>query len=77
MTLVGKGIGAPQWWGGNLDALWDVITGDLAERKPPHLIRLSGLRRQSEDVSLAVDKVQLAFDEARIERGLAIAFEIV
>ena len=77
MALVGNGIGAPEWWGKNLDALWDVITGDLAERKPPYLIRLTGLRRQSVDVSSAVDKVQRAFDEARIEGGLAVAFEIV
>jgi ribonuclease inhibitor len=36
-------VGAPEWHGHNLDALWDSLTGgDINLRNPPLCIRITG-----------------------------------
>ena len=39
-----RAVGAPEWHGHNLDALWDSLTGgDINRRNPPLRIHITGL----------------------------------
>jgi RNAse (barnase) inhibitor barstar len=43
-------VGAPDWHGRNLDALWDSLTGgDINRCNPPFHIRIRGATRMSDE----------------------------
>ena len=43
-------VGAPEWHGHNLDALWDSLTaGDIKQRNPPFRICIVGLEQMGLD----------------------------
>ena len=39
MTLLGEALALPEWWGRNLDALYDCLTGELGR---PVRLELTG-----------------------------------
>ena len=69
MALLGRALALPEWWGRNLDALYDCLTGGLS--RPVRLV-LSGqeameatdfgrrLRRVLEDAAAASSCFELA-----------------
>ena len=43
-------VGAPEWHGHNLDALWDSLTGgDINQRNPTFHIQISGSTQMGDD----------------------------
>ena len=60
-------LGAPDWHGHNLDALWDSITGGgINEVNPPFVIRVVGERRNS-NCDEFLRRVQEMFVDARAQ----------
>lgn len=47
-----EAVGAPEWHGRNLDAVWDSLTGgDINQRNPPLRIIILGSKRMGADAT--------------------------
>jgi RNAse (barnase) inhibitor barstar len=58
-------LGAPDWHGHNLDALWDSITGgDIKLVNPPFRIQISGIDVMPADCKVLVDRFVALISEA-------------
>ncbi|MEO7658643.1 MAG: barstar family protein [Pyrinomonadaceae bacterium] len=67
-------LGAPQWHGHNLDALWDSIArGGINEVDPPFVVRVVNLNRT--ELKEYLLSVQRMFREAK-EEGIDIELEL-
>lgn len=66
-------LGAPDWHGRNLDALWDGLTGGLMGRAPPYVIRVTDVAAAPPPVAALLARMMPLFDEARSDHGLEIA----
>lgn len=59
-------VGAPDWHGRNVDALWDSLTaGDINRRNPPFRARIAGLTEMSADARQMVERFAAFAAEAR------------
>jgi RNAse (barnase) inhibitor barstar len=59
-------LGAPDWHGHNLDALWDSITGgDINSVNPPFRIQINGIDEVTSECKLLVDRVVALMSEAK------------
>ena len=68
-------LGAPEWHGHNLDALWDSITGgDINLVNPPFMVSITGVRQMPVNCKALVDKFVALISEAR---SAGYAVEIV
>lgn len=74
-TLLSE-LGAPDWHGHNLDALWDSITSDINEVEPPFSIVLRHANHSSEDMTALFAQVSDLFAQARREGGVEVWFII-
>ncbi|MEQ9258224.1 MAG: barstar family protein [Roseovarius sp.] len=69
-------LGAPDWHGHNLDALWDSITGgDINEITPPYHVEVSGSQRVPTELSTLLNRVKSLFEEAKADRGIDVSFK--
>ena len=69
-------LGAPDWHGHNLDALWDSITGGhINEIAPPYHVEVSGSQRVPMELATLLNRVQSLFEEAKTERGIDVCFK--
>ena len=66
-------LGAPDWHGGNLDALYDsIVTDQINAVAAPYVVRIINSANLTADLSsLVADFLQL-FDEARAEAGIEV-----
>jgi RNAse (barnase) inhibitor barstar len=68
------GVGAPEWHGHNLDALWDsIVTGSINRIEPPYRVRITGVGKLPEECRQIVDKFAALIREARAE-GAEVEF---
>jgi RNAse (barnase) inhibitor barstar len=59
-------LGAPDWHGHNLDALWDSITGDdINQIKPPFRVRVIGSDAMPANCKALVDRFVALISDAR------------
>ncbi|MCL2774335.1 MAG: barstar family protein [Oscillospiraceae bacterium] len=58
--LISEKLAFPDWYGGNLDALWDLLTRYI----PPYEIRINGINAVHEYVRPALQKIVDTFQEA-------------
>ena len=59
-------VGAPEWHGRNLDALWDSLTGgDINQRNLPLRIRISGTAQMGDDARHTVERFEGLVREAK------------
>jgi RNAse (barnase) inhibitor barstar len=59
-------VGAPEWHGRNLDALWDSLTGgDINQRNPPFNIQITGTGQMSDAAREMVKRFEALIIEAR------------
>lgn len=63
--LLKEKLGFPEWYGENLDALWDLVTGYIE----PCIVELSGFEIVSEDIRDDIQKVLAIFLEAEEKYG--------
>lgn len=70
-------VGAPEWHGRNLDAVWDSLTGgDINQCNPPFRIRITGTVHMSVDAREVVGRFEALIHEA--ERvGYAVQIEVL
>ena len=65
-------LGAPDWHGHNLDALWDSITrGGINLVNPPFTVRITGVAVMPPNCKALVDRFVALLSEARAE-GFAV-----
>ena len=57
--LIGKTLDFPEWYGGNLDALWDLLVGYIALYE----IHIKGIRAVHEYLQLYLQKVVEVFQK--------------
>jgi RNAse (barnase) inhibitor barstar len=59
-------VGAPDWHGRNLDALWDSLTGgDVNQHNPPFHIHISGLPEMGGEARRTVERFVALIGEAK------------
>jgi RNAse (barnase) inhibitor barstar len=59
-------LGAPDWHGHNLDALWDSILGnDISRIKPPFRIQVTGIDAMPSECRALVDRFAALINEAK------------
>jgi len=58
--LISEKLNFPEWYGGNLDALWDLLTGYI----PSYEIHLKGINEVHENLHPALQKIVNTFQEA-------------
>lgn len=58
-----KGLGLPEWFGKNADALWDMLTGYI---EYPATICLYGVNKLPQDLITVRDLVIETFQEASV-----------
>lgn len=69
-------LGAPDWHGQNLDALWDSITGRLNAVEPPFQVRIVGAAQMTGDMQAFLTRVNRLFEDAMNERGCDVRLEL-
>jgi RNAse (barnase) inhibitor barstar len=70
-------IGAPEWHGHNLDAVWDSLTGgDINQRNLPFQIRITVATQMGVDAREMVKRFAALIEEAR-KGGYSVAIEIL
>jgi len=67
-------LGSPGWHGHNLNALWDSLTSDINEVRPPLSVVVQGTSHLSPDMQTLFEGVSGLFADARNERGLDVRF---
>ena len=68
-------LGAPDWHGHNLDALWDSILGnDINGIKPPFRIQIDGIDAMPSECRVLVDRFVALINAAK---GQGVLVEIV
>ena len=71
-----EAIGAPEWHGRNLDALWDSLTGGgINQRNPPLCIRILGLAQMGTDARRITEGFGALVADARSE-GYKVELEL-
>ena len=69
-------VGAPDWHGRNLDAVWDSLTGgDLNRRNPPLRVRITGLADMGGDARQVVERF-LAISRGASAEGHIVEVEL-
>ena len=69
-------VGAPEWHGHNLDALWDSLTGgDINQRNPPFRIRILGLEQMGPEAKQTMERFASLVEQAKAE-GHRIELEL-
>ena len=59
-------VGAPDWHGHNLDALWDSVTGaDINRVNAPYRVRITGVSQSPQECKRLIDSFVSLFREAR------------
>ena len=60
-------IGAPEWHGHNLAALWDSVSGgDINQTNPPYIVRITGTAQMPKDCKALIDSFVALMSQARV-----------
>jgi RNAse (barnase) inhibitor barstar len=61
-------LGAPEWHGKNLDALWDTVSNDgINAVRAPYTIRFVGVANSNQNVTKLIGQMKQLFEEAKSE----------
>jgi RNAse (barnase) inhibitor barstar len=70
-------VGAPEWHGRNLDAVWDSLTGgDINQRNLPYRVRIKGTSQMSADARELVGRFQGLVHQAQ-QAGHSVEVELL
>ncbi|PCG15209.1 MAG: hypothetical protein DI530_16370 [Sphingomonas sp.] len=70
------GLGAPDWHGANLDALYDGLVAGENRARPPLVVEIAGAARLSAALVAQMTRVREVFDDAARD-GAAVAMRFV
>ena len=65
-------LGAPDWVGGNLDALFDSFAGNN-HLTPPYVVIVCGIDAMPEAEQAYIRRAEQVFDDARAEFGIDVS----
>lgn len=71
------GIGAPEWHGHSLDALFDALVADLTTAKPPLTVEIAGAARTPAALVAYLTRIAEVFRDAEAETGRTFALRFV
>ena len=66
-------LGAPDWHGHSLDALFDSFVAGLNRVAPPLTVEIAGLARAPAALVAYATRIREVFDDAAVETGQVIA----
>jgi len=70
-------VGAPEWHGQNLDAIWDSPAGgDINQRNPPFRVRIVGVEQMGPKARHTLERFEQLIDQAR-SGGLDVELEML
>jgi RNAse (barnase) inhibitor barstar len=69
-------LGAPDWHGRNLNALYDSLMGDINCLEPPFEIEIEGAAELPQNMKAFLDEVISVFEDARTEFGAEVSLKI-
>jgi RNAse (barnase) inhibitor barstar len=69
-------LGAPDWHGRNLNALYDSLMGDINSLEPPFEIEIEGAAELPQNMKAFLDEVISVFEDARAEFGADVSLKI-
>lgn len=69
-------LGAPDWHGRNLDALYDSLSGGINELEPPFAVELKHCNRASPALAAFLANVVNVFEDARKEFGSDVSISL-
>jgi len=74
-----KKLGFPDWYGHNLDALWDMLTGYIGHgiKGPLIIINVSGLYSLSKDLNPLIKGIVDISNDLKKEKYIDVAMEII
>ena len=67
-----QALGAPEWHGNSLDALFDSLVAKLNTIKPPLVVEFVGLARATPAIVAYATRIPGVFNDAAAETGDAI-----
>ncbi len=69
-------LGAPEWHGPSLDALFDSIVARLNRVQPPMVVELAGVAQAGPAVVTYVTRIREVFDDAARDMGERIELRL-
>jgi RNAse (barnase) inhibitor barstar len=69
-------LGAPDWHGSNLDALYDSLSGDINSLEPPFTVEVKETAGLSLEKKTHLTKVEHVFEDARKNLGVSVYFKV-
>jgi RNAse (barnase) inhibitor barstar len=70
-------LGAPDWHGRNLDALFDSLSGGINRLDPPFRVEIAGAEHQSSEMNAFLQKGAAVFSDARNDLGADVSCDFV
>lgn len=69
-------LGAPDWHGRNLDALYDSLSGGINRLNPPFAVEIDGAATLPDDLKAFLAKVTAVFEDARAQLGADVILNL-
>jgi RNAse (barnase) inhibitor barstar len=69
-------LGAPDWHGRNLDALYDGFSGGINRLEPPFAVQIEGAEQLPSDMMAFLCKVSAVFEDARTQLGAEVFLKL-
>ncbi|WIW89879.1 barstar family protein [Sphingobium sp. V4] len=70
-------LGAPDWHGLNLDALYDSLLGDINAVEPPFCVTIRNIDRLPAEMSDFLAQAATMFADARHDYGVEVTLQLI
>ncbi|MDH2134070.1 barstar family protein [Sphingobium yanoikuyae] len=70
-------LGAPEWHGLNLDALYDSLLGDINAVEPPFSVTIRNIDRLPAEMADFMMRVATVFADARQDHGVDVTLQLI
>lgn len=70
-------LGAPEWHGLNLDALYDSLLGDINVVEPPFTVTVGNVEGLSAEMTGFMARVATVFADARRDNDVDVALQLI
>ncbi|MBA4091108.1 MULTISPECIES: barstar family protein [Sphingomonadaceae] len=70
-------LGAPEWHGLNLDALYDSLLGDINAVEPPFAVTIANIDNLPVEMADFMARVATVFADARHDHGVEVTLQLI